>query len=135
MAGSKMRIMNIYVPNESCARRVFRMFAALFITSRETIMGGAFNCVENLDLDKMGGNLSRGIYGADELLKFKSDFYLLEAFRVRHPHKKEYTFQGGPIHLRLDMLSRSNVSHTTCSVSDYYYVGPVIEPTVHDQLK
>ena len=58
------------------------------MTSKEIILGGDFNCIENLELDKMGGNLERASGGANNLLKLKNDFFLVDAFRNKYPKKK-----------------------------------------------
>ena len=74
MLVSKIRIINVYAPNEPCERRQFvESLQHHFITSCEIVMGGDFNCFKNIYLDKMGVNISRGTYGADKLSKYKSD--------------------------------------------------------------
>ena len=100
------------------------------MTSKEIILGGDFNCIENLELDKMGGNLERASGGANNLLKLKNDFFLVDAFRKKYPKKKECSWRGGPVHVRLDRFYISDsfmpavrqIGHTPCSVSGHYYV-------------
>ena len=136
MAGSNIRLLNVYAPNCPVERRqFFNELQNCMITSREIIMGGDFNCIENLELDKMGGNIHKGTDGANILLKLKSDFYLCDVFRTKYPKKKEYSFRQGPIHVRLDRFYISDslfqwvqkLSHTPCSVSDHYYVDLIFD--------
>lgn len=45
------------------------------------ILGGDFNCVENIVLDKVGCALSGGNDGADEIHNLKKDFGMCDIFR------------------------------------------------------
>ena len=88
LAGVKLRLINVYAPNIHSERRTFlKNLQAYLITSREIILGGDWNCVENLKLDKSGGALHRGSDGADELIKLKQDFYLKDVFRAKYLKK------------------------------------------------
>ena len=103
MAGSKIRIINVYAPNNPAGRNQFiNNLQNYLMTSKEIILGGDFNCIENLELDKMGRNLERASGGANNLLKLKNDFFLVDAFRKKYTKKKDYSWRGGPVHVRLD---------------------------------
>ena len=131
LANTKLRLINIYAPNSASERRLFiKNLEAYLITSREIIIGGDWNCIENLSLDKIGGNEDRGTYGAKELFQLKTDFHLKDVFRVKHPKLQQYSYRWGPIHIRLDRFYMSDsllpwvkkIQYTPCTVSDHYYV-------------
>ena len=142
LLNTKLRLINIYAPNNARERRQFiKDLQAYLITSREIIMGGDWNCIENLPLDKMGGNMDRGSDGAEELFHLKQDFYLKDSFRVKYSKKKQYSFRRGPIHVRLDRFCISDslipwlkdVTHTPCTMSDHYYVGLIFNEIVRNK--
>ena len=131
MADCKFRLINVYMPNNDVTRKDFiNDLEGYLITPREIILGGDFNFVEDISLDKMGGNLDRGNSGAVNMGLLKSDFYLVDAFRRKFPKRKEYSHRQGPIHIRLDRFYISDtllkwvdkIQHTPCSVSDHYFV-------------
>ena len=56
LADSKCRLINVYMPNKPANRRDFiNDLEGYLITPREIILGGDFNFVEDIALDKMGG--------------------------------------------------------------------------------
>ena len=60
-----MRLMSIYLPNEITERKQFlREIDRFFYTSAPLIVGGDWNFVENLNLDKFGGNPNNGKKGS-----------------------------------------------------------------------
>ena len=131
IGASKLRLINVYCPNNEVDRKEFLSnLQAYLVTSREIILGGDFNFVENPQLDKMGGNLERGTIGHKEIELLKKDFYLVDAFRRKYPKRKEYSFRIGPVHCRLDRFYISDtliqwvnkINHTPSSCSDHYYV-------------
>ena len=131
LGDSKLRLVNVYLPNIEAERKVFiNGLQGYLMTSREIILGGDFNFVEDLNLDKMGGNLDRGDIGSDNMSVLKRDFYLVDAFRTKYRRKREFSFRAGPIHCRLDRFYVSDtllqwvdtVRHTPCTVSDHYFV-------------
>ena len=131
LADSKYRLINVYMHNDAVNRKQFTNdLEGYLITPREIILGGDFNFVENIELDKMVGNLQLGNSGAVNIALLKDDFFLVDAFRKKFPKRKEYTRRRGPIHVRLDRFYISNtllkwvnkIHHTPCSVSDHYFV-------------
>lgn len=66
------------------------------------ILGGDFNYVDNLDLDKAGGNLEVGNSGKNEMNSIMSDFMLVEVFRALYPRQHLYTWSRGTVFCRLD---------------------------------
>ena len=91
--------------------------------------------MENVKLDKMGGNLELGTEGVVEMKRLKEDFYLMDGFRGKYRRKVEFSFRMGPIHVRLDRFYLSKeliqwvdyIKHTPCTVSDHYYVNLVFK--------
>ena len=57
-----------------------------------SILGGDFNCVTDVSLDKGGGNSDCGDIGGDKLTTLCRDFSLADAFRNKYPNKHEYTW-------------------------------------------
>ena len=131
LADRKYRLINVYMHNDAANRKHFiNDLEGYLITPREIILGREFNFVENIELDKMEGNLQRGSGGAANMVLLKDDFFLVDAFRRKFPKRKEYTWHQGPIHVRLDRFYISDtllkwvdkIHHTPCSVSDHYIV-------------
>ena len=60
------------------------------VTKRNLVLGGDFNCVENLSLDKKGGNLSAGDIGSSDLRQWRQDFELVDCFRVKNNSESVY---------------------------------------------
>ena len=132
MAGCRHRYINVYQPNIPGERvRFIDALDQYLLGTRDIILGGDFNFVENLVLDKHGGNLNRGDTGSASMKRICAEFFLKDAFRGRCPNRKEYSFREGPIHVRLDRFYISDtlmpwvdcVKHIPCTVSDHYYVG------------
>ena len=141
LSNTKLRLLNVYAPNIPCERRIFiKNLHAYLITSREIIMGGDWNCVENLSLDKLGGDIYRGNDGANELIQLKQDFFLKDIFRTRYPKRKLFSFRKGPIHVRLDRFYISDtliqwvkdIKYTPCTMSDHYYVDLLFNEITRD---
>ena len=91
----KMRLICIYAPNEGVERKEFIESLQYYLnTPRKVVLGGDFNFVENLSLDKQGGLDFRGNKGAIEMASIKKDFSLKDAFRNLFPStKKLHTFK------------------------------------------
>ena len=132
-----LRFINVYAPNDAVERKQFiSRIDTFLITSRQVICGGDWNFIENADLDKLGGNLDRGLYGKEEIKSLKQSFHLQDPYRALYPKKKEYTWRGGPVHCRLDRFYISvsllplveKMQITPCMVSDHYYVDLIFKP-------
>ena len=130
MGNNKYRLINCYAPNDQTERkRYIEGLDIYLINSHDPILGGDWNFVENLELDKWGGNMDNGDHGKRQIQDLKKDFLLFDPFRHKYPNRKEHTWRRGPIHCRLDRwyLADSmkswveNVSHKFCTVSDHFY--------------
>ena len=138
----EFRLINVYAPNNIKDRKDF--FHSLYrfcVTSRPLILGGDFNCVTNLKLDKKGGNNLFGNGGKEELLGVLKDFCLVDVFRKKFPDKREYTWRGNNIRCRLDRFyvtstifqSLEDVRHILCPFSDHTFVSINLSSFSHIQ--
>ena len=130
MANNKYRLINCYAPNNPTERKHYIEGLDIYlIHNHDPILGGDWNFVENLELDKWGGSLTNGECGKKQMQDLKKDFLLFDAFRHKYPNRKEHTWRGGPVHCRLDrwylpegMKSWiERVHHKYCTVSDHFY--------------
>ena len=86
--GVEVNLVNIYAPTNLAERKIF--FDSLhefFIPSAAIIIGGDYNCYDNV-LDKFGGNIS--IHKEYESLK--TDFALGDVWCNLHPGSREFTW-------------------------------------------
>ena len=54
-------------------------------------LGGDFNCIDSLELDKAGDDSLAGDKGFVELKDFADSFSLCDIFRVKFPRRKLFT--------------------------------------------
>ena len=59
----------------------------------EIVMGGDWNLIFNKDLDAKNGNPALKLQSIAELSKIINTFKLCDIFRLRHPHKKTFSFR------------------------------------------
>ena len=116
--GVDVNLVNIYAPTNLVERKLFSdSLHEFFIPSAAIIIGGDFNCYDNV-LDNFGGNIS--IHKEYESLK--NDFALVDVWRNLHPGSREFTwfnssFSSGS---RLDkfLVSRELLSPVVeCNIS------------------
>ena len=94
--GSPHKIMVSYAPNTPAQRRTF--FED--INEREgsqipVIWGGDFNHVDDIALDRKGGNpASRHTIGSTSVQFFKNAHNLVDPYRIENPTKTEFTWMG-----------------------------------------
>ena len=111
--GIGVQIGSIYVPDRPHKRGFF--FSSLTQLLRPTlltILAGDYNMVEDIHMDRRGGNVSAyHSKGLSELLQLKEEFGLTDPWRRNNPRTREYTWKSsdGRIRSRLD---RFYVSHT-----------------------
>ena len=99
--------MCVYAPTDDVSRRIF--FTNLWPATRATeyfVIAGDFNCIRDLNLDKTGGNPSRGLIGNNELASFVSAIKTVDVWRATHPHTKQYTWANPDrsIQTRIDRI-------------------------------
>ena len=84
------RIISVYLPNYPSDRKVFLENIDRFIfTTSPIIIGGDWNFVENLRLDKFGGNPNKGNEGKNIIQNIKSSYNLIDPFRNLYKSRKE----------------------------------------------
>ena len=98
-----MQLVNIYAPCPVGARaEFFSSFSSYVRTGLPTILGGDFNCIEDLFLDKVGGDFQPGKTALDALHDFNSSFGLSDVFRSIHPSSRSFTWTNGRVSSRID---------------------------------
>ena len=104
LKGQGFRFVNVYLPNverERCV--VLRRLYNLLNSNRVTLLGGDFNFVENLGLDKCGGgDPLAGDGGTRVIRSIKNDFSLVDVFRTLYPTRRAYSFSAQGVSTRLD---------------------------------
>lgn len=66
----------------------------------ELILGGDFNFVINVLLDKKGGNPVTKVKSRIALLEFNENFECMDIWRIKNPNSREYTWRtwAPPLH-------------------------------------
>ena len=129
----EIRLISIYAPNDITERRQFlKDIDRYFYTPFPLIAGGDWNFVENLNLDKTGGNPNSGSEGSVIFKNTKCAFDIIDPFRSLYKTKKEYTWISDTrqIKTRIDRFYINkflksqvrDVSIITSTVSDHYAV-------------
>ena len=88
----QFQIMCIYAPNDPRGRS--ELFSDLWRCTFPGIplfLGGDFNCIESLELDRAGGDYWAGNKGSVELKNFADSLSLCDIFRVKFPRRKLFT--------------------------------------------
>ena len=131
LQSQRFRCINVYAPNEGHDRVLFFGYVYTLLHSNQmSVLGGDFNCVEDLGLDKAGGAALAGTLGSVPLMCIRRDFDLVDAFRHVYPVGREYTFSAQGVSTRLDRFYVSRgllsaihaVSHVHCPYSDHSLV-------------
>ena len=133
------RLVCVYAPNTEAHRKVFLDdLSCLLITNNVIIMAGDYNCVENISLDKVGGNPLTGNIGHKQIEELKTTFKILDPFRFKHELIKEYSFyhSSQPIQARLDRFYITDtlgceidtIQHVPCPLSDHSFVTLKLNP-------
>ena len=98
---TELNIMNIYAPNKPSDRKPFMEQLWRYKPGEANLMlAGDFNCIENLDLDKQGGNPLSGNLGAAELRTVVDNNQLTDTWRRTHPTDHIYTWSNQTFTLR-----------------------------------
>ena len=95
----EVRIVNVYVPNNSAERKQFIKNLKEIID--ENIIAGDFNCVNDSIIDRHPSHTTND-HGYNELIKLMNDF------RKRHPDKRRFTFCRGQSKSRIDYFLIQN---------------------------
>jgi len=127
-----LRLVNVYSHNNPVERRHIISSLDKYLCQPNVILGGHFNCIQDLRLDKVGGNPLSGIAGSDELKYLCKDFHLKDAYRTLYPPRLCTTWhsQGRTVSSRLDRMYiseslknfLSDMAVFPTSVSDHDFV-------------
>ena len=109
VGGVELTIMNIYAPNEDDPIFFKEMASVMAREARGTIiLGGDFNCVLNVKLDKLPSNyrpLSRESKAAKHMLE---ELGFVDVWRAKNPTTKDFTFlwvifkNGSDLHFKTE---------------------------------
>lgn len=105
----------IYGPNADEPAFYDFLFGNLRDSQWDSILiGGDFNFVFNLDIDKVGGTHNTNFHARDKCIEMMDSLNLVDIWRDRNPHCKNFTWSSNVtpgIHCRLDffLISRSLV--------------------------
>jgi hypothetical protein len=125
--GINLRIINAYCPNRPAPRREFlKSLHIFFCVNRSFIFGGDFNCIDNLSLDKVGGNSAVGNLSSEVIADLCQSHNLIDPFRCLYPNKPATTWTNsdGSIACRLDRF------YTSCNLSNSL-IDCVITPSAN----
>ena len=100
------QIVNIYAPTKNSEKLKFYKKLKNYITTKNNlILGGDFNMVEDILLDRQGGNPNNThMLGLDYLKQIKQKNKLIDIWRKENPNKRLFTFHNHnqSIHSRID---------------------------------
>ena len=116
---SSLQLLNVYAPNTISARSDF--FDSLVSVVKgylPSIVGGDLNCIEDLYLEKQGGDGQIGASDVNSLQKFKKLVGLVDIFRCQHPSERVFTWSNNRVHCRLDKFFISENIAKLCSKSN-----------------
>ena len=120
----KFNLVNIYAPGTDTERRNYFVTLSAYLSATEgNILGGDFNCISDIILDKQGGNPLARQSAATILHTITSHNNLVDIWREQHRDVRKYTWTGrhphdnSYIHTRIDKfyvsLPLTNlISHT-----------------------
>ena len=115
-----LRLHNLYAPASSGPERrtyfdeIYTNYIQLHHAD-EHVLGGDFNCVDNVHLDKVGGNPNHGTDGAAQLRTITASLDLVDVWRNQHPHERATTWRNGNVGTRLDRLYLPRALLPSCS--------------------
>ena len=115
---------NIYAPNVPAERCHFFNSLDFHLSGHhQVILAGDLNCVDNSQLDKIGGNPDHGTEGVEILGNACSSFQLVDSFHRRNPSKQEFSYvsMSNTVHSWLD---RFYVSEGFLSLVDEVLFSP-----------
>ena len=99
------RVVCVYGPNDHVERKAFLASLHSHLGgNRIVILGGDFNFVEDLSLDKTGGDPRAGNIGRAQMGQIRSDFHLTDTFRLMFPSRRAFSFSGHNVSTRLDRI-------------------------------
>ena len=117
---SILQLINIYAPCQVGERADFFSSLPGYVRAGvPTIVGGDFNSVEDMYLDKSGGDHQPGRSAVNALVSFTSAFDLSDIFRSIHPSARQFTWTNGRVSSRLDKF------YTSPEITENSYLAKV----------
>ena len=135
--GTEINIMNIYAPNIPNERKDFFENLWHFKPGNENlILAGDFNCIDDLNFDKQGGNPLSGNIGITELKDFLENNSLKDTWRATNPGVRIYTWSNNDFTLRsrLDkwyITAKLHKTATSCIRACPHSDHSVVEITIN----
>ena len=130
---TSIQLVNVYAPNIPTERKNF--FNNIFNYAKlgfPTIVGGDFNCIEDVNIDKWGGSPLYGEAGKIELINFLNNFNVTDIYRHVKPQGREITWRdkNGTVGCRLDrfylpvnfLTGFTSCEILPCGFTDHYLV-------------
>ncbi len=98
LQGQNIVMMNVYFPPAHPITFLTKMFLDLapFLSNSTVIVGGDFNLILNLLIDKFPHSTTPPSPQANTLHALCEEFGLIDAWRCIHPSDKQYTFFSAP---------------------------------------
>ena len=117
-----MRIVNVYVHTLGTDRLEFLSNPDRYLlASRKIIMGGDFNFVLDVAMDRFGGNPSHGSIGSPEMKRLLSKYHLVDIWRKQHPKLKTCTWSNAD----RSIMSRLDKFYTSSDLADDWAVSGI----------
>ena len=140
--GTSLRIIIVYVPTVGSDRLEFLSnLDRYLLTSRKIIMGGDFNFVLDVAMDRFGGNPSHGSIGSPERKRLLSRYHLVDIWRKQHPKLKTCTWLNADrsimsrldkFYISSDLANDREVSGIhPCHLSDHDLISLTLFDTDH----
>ena len=137
--GIEMLLVNIYAPNEDNAEFYENLFKEIGEYNIKNIaLGGDFNLVLDVNIDKSGGLPTTNEKARAVVLKHMANLELIDVWRVKNPQTREYTWRRRKPHMiqcRLDffLLAQSLCNRVrVCKIGSSFLSD---HSTVHVSMK
>ncbi len=123
----RLQFCNVYAPNQVSSRKTFfENLPAVLKGGIPTVIGGDFNSIEDIFLDKNGGDRDLAVTALHALQKLKKQYDVKDSFRNLHPSSRIFTWNSadGSVSCRLDKFYVSGdifCNIVSCNITHYPY--------------
>ncbi len=123
----RVQFCNIYAPNQVSHRKMlFENLASILKGGIPTFLGGDFNSVEDIFLDKNGGDRDLAVTALHVLKQLNQVYDLKDVFRHLHPSSRVFTWSSadGSASCRLDKFYASGeifCNTSLCNITQFPY--------------
>lgn len=101
---TQLLAVNIYAPNSDEPQFFIETFQKLEPFKNSLLMGGDFNLVMDISLDKQGGQPITHFNSQQVVKNFLNEYQLVDIWRTKNEKVREFTWQRGNIKVRLDFF-------------------------------